>query len=406
MRAARLSTMATLLGAVVPAGVVTAACGKGRAPFASSALVAAHRTHDAGAEGGIIHIPLPALPDEDAAGICGRTVVPIVVDRVNLYFIVDNSGSMADPMGADAAVHNVIPSKYDAAGHAIHDVLMKVGHRVWYGAALFPGEGATQDDVCPAGGQVFTTSPGDDASYAAKGEEGPTLKRLERVLAQRPPDGLTPTAATLGALKSQLLSLSGKTYALLLTDGAPNCNDQAVCSAATCTPNIEGLCPEPPGVSCCDPSHGYDNRYCLDADPTLLAVEDLAGSGIQTFVVGMPGTEDYETLLDQLAVAGGTAQTGAHKYFPVQSEADLSTALQDIGLQVAITCDVPLAEQPPDRDQVNVYFDQSVVPLDAKDGWAWTGADSIRIVGSYCSMLQTGSVLRVQVVAGCPSITR
>src|SRR5882724_10057116 len=173
MRAARLFTTATLLGAVVPAGVTTA-CGQGRAPFASTSLAGDH-SHDGGAEAGIIHLPPPTLPEQDAPGVCGRTVVPIVVDRVNLYFIVDNSGSMADPMGTDAAMHNVIPSKYDAAGHAIRDILQKVGHRVWYGAALFPGEGATDKNICPAGGQVFKTSPGDDASYAANGEQGPTL---------------------------------------------------------------------------------------------------------------------------------------------------------------------------------------------------------------------------------------
>ena len=93
-------------------------------------------------------------------------------------------------------------------------------------------------------------------------------------------------------------------YAFLLTDGAPNCNATAGCGAETCTPNLEGGCGfDDPTINCCDPSLGlYDFRWCLDAQPTIDAVQYLADHGVQTFVIGMPGTDAYAQLLGRLAV--------------------------------------------------------------------------------------------------------
>jgi hypothetical protein len=397
-------TIESISRAAMLSALVLASCGKPeRAPFAPAEALGGAR--DAGPESGVLHIPPPTLPAEDAPGVCGRTKVPIVVDRPNFYFIVDASGSMSALMD-EPPVRGKIPSRYESAQIAIYDLLITVGHRVAFGAALFPAAGATEADVCPVGEEVFPTEVGDPPSYAAKGKVGPILTGLLRAMAGRSPSGLTPTAATIAGLKSKLLALHGRTYAFLLTDGAPNCNQATSCTAATCTPNIEGACPEPPGTSCCDPKLGYDNRWCLDSDPTTRAVADLHDSGIQTFVIGMPGTEAYASVLDDLAVAGGTAREAATKYYPVQNSSDLTSTLEQIGLSVAISCDIPLGEVPPDRDQVNVYFDQDVVPFDDKNGWTWTEDDSIRIVGSSCDLLQTGRVFEVQAVAGCPSITR
>src|SRR4029079_18618157 len=116
--------------------------------------------HDAGPDSNILHIPPPPLPGLDAPGICGRTVVPIGVDRPNLYSILDASGSMSLPM-KDLAAHGVIPQRIDAARAAIHDLLMVIGHRVSYGAALFPSDQQTQTVICPPGGEVFPTEAGD-----------------------------------------------------------------------------------------------------------------------------------------------------------------------------------------------------------------------------------------------------
>ena len=70
----------------------------------------------------------PAVSD---AGLCGDEVLPTQQDRPNLYFIIDASGSMADPFDGTQ-------NKYDAAVAAIVGVLELIGHRVSYGAARFP----------------------------------------------------------------------------------------------------------------------------------------------------------------------------------------------------------------------------------------------------------------------------
>jgi hypothetical protein len=382
------------------------ACGPAKhPPFTSTRTVGTVKPHDAGADG-LLHIAPPPLPGADAPGICGRTVVPIVVDRPNLYFILDASGSMSEPM-RDQAVHGVIPTRFGAARGAIHALLMKIGHRVSYGAALFPALQTDGVDVCPAGGEVFRTRPGDDGRYAAAAEEGPVLAALRKTLDKRSPSGLTPTAASVENVKSNLFALTGRTYAILLTDGAPNCGAAPRCSAATCTLNLESGCPEKPGVSCCDPANGnYAGTWCLDDAATVEAIGDLHANGIDTFVIGMPGTETYAAVLDGFAVAGGTAQPQEPFYYPVASTEDLVEALTRIGLSVAISCDIPLAEPPPDPANVNVYFDQTVVPLDDKNGWTWTDDGSIRLTGGACATLQSGIVVEVQVVAGCPSVTR
>src|SRR4051794_31416563 len=100
-------TIESLSCAAVLATLVVASCGTAEhAPFAPTET--GHRpTKPAASDSGIFHIPPPTLPPADAPGICGRTVVPIVVDRPNLYFIVDASGSMAELMD-EAPINGLI----------------------------------------------------------------------------------------------------------------------------------------------------------------------------------------------------------------------------------------------------------------------------------------------------------
>jgi hypothetical protein len=120
----------------------------------------------------------------------------------------------------------------------------------------------------------------------------------------------------------------------------------------------------------------------------------------------MPGTKSYASLLDRVAEAGGAARPTEPEYYAVDNADELTDNLRDISLSVAISCDIALAEPPPDKSQVNVYFGQTIVPLDAKDGWTWTDDTTVSIVGSACDELKSGRIQEVQVVAGCPTITR
>lgn len=349
-------------------------------------------------------LPDPEPPDPDSSTLCGSLVVPIVLTRPNFYFVLDASGSMDAPIPG-VAVNGIQLTRYRAAYLAIAEVLRAVGHRIRYGAAVFPGSADSSGPSCPPGKEILETGPGDPVSFALSGKDGPVLDRLLRLIVRHSPGGLTPTASTLRVLSDRVLGLEGETFVFLITDGAPNCNGDTPCTASSCTANVEGLCP--PELNCCDPAvTNLDWRWCLDADPTISAVRTLANHDIKTFVIGMPGTEEYGGLLDELALAGRTARDRSPFYYPVDTADQLTSTLKRIGADAAIKCTMTLEEAPPDRSLVNVYFDQVLVEQDPEDGWIWSGDDTIEMVGQSCRLLKAGDVLQVQVAAGCPTVVR
>jgi len=353
-----------------------------------------------GGGGGIDTGLMDGPPSPDAPGLCGNLVIPALEDPPNLYFIVDRSGSMSDNWPGSSY------NKYQNARIAIGKVLRAIGHRVRYGAAVFPQPGGVIDG-CGAGAEAFATQPGDPPGYAATGKDGPVLQALLGALNLLPSGG-TPIAPTIAALSPTLTALEGKTFVVLFTDGAPNCNPSLLCPAESCSLNIEGFvvndipCVAP--NNCCDQKVYLDGPlYCVDEAATQTEVANLAAAGIPTYVVGMPGSEAYSNLLDQLAVAGGTARPTAPLYYSVNDAENLADTLKQIGVKVAIKCSVDLESAPPDPNLVNVYFDENLVQLDPTDGWSWTSETSLEINGAACDKLKSGDVLQLQVVSGCPT---
>jgi hypothetical protein len=139
----------------------------------------------------------------------------------------------------------------------------------------------------------------------------------------------------------------------------------------------------------------------VDGDASVAAVAALGDAGINTFIVGMPGSEPYVELLNAMAEVGGTAREGALKYYPVEDTAELEASLKAIAASVSITCEIPLDYEPPDPDYVNVYFDGTLVEYDPSDGWEWAESGHVLIRGEACEQLSAGDVLEVQILAGC-----
>lgn len=335
----------------------------------------------------------------DPSGPCGEESIPAVENPPNLSFIIDHSASMGEELAGSGL------SKYENARIALSHVLKAIGHRVNYGAAIFPGLAGVTG--CEAGDQLMKVAAGDPPSYAREGKTGPRLRDLLQRLTIADVDGGTPVAATLDEMRSTLSLLSGDTYVVLITDGAPNCNRELSCGADACGPNIEGrsvagsACSG--GFNCCEPSaqNPAANLACVDGDASVTAVAALSDVGIQTFVVGMPGSEPYVDLLNMMADVGGTARPGALKYYPVEDTSELEASLKAIAASVAITCEIPLDYEPPDPDYVNVYFDGALVAYDPTDGWEWTEAGHVLIRGDACTQLSGGDVVEVQILAGC-----
>jgi hypothetical protein len=170
--------------------------------------------------------------------------------------------------------------------------------------------------------------------------------------------------------------------------------------------NIEGLCLL--AGNCCDPLLAGEGaqQNCVDSDASVAAVEAYAAAGIDTYVIGMPGSEAYASVLERLAIAGNTARQVPPLYYAVGDTAALEAALRTIGVEVAVTCDLGLAEAPPDPDLVNVYLDSTLLPSSPDEGWTWISATSVQIHGAACRTVLAGDVLQVNILSGCPTVLR
>ncbi|WP_437687524.1 vWA domain-containing protein [Sorangium sp. So ce176] len=328
-------------------------------------------------------------PPVDAGGLCGNQIHQVeIAEAPNLYFVLDASGSMLSAASSGA-------TRYDGVHEAAVDLVRNLGPLINVGAAVFPLD-ATADAPCRPGGEVFPVTPGDPFSDGQ--ERRPTTSRF-RSATRVVPLGGTPTAATLTALAPKLVELPGKTIVVLATDGGPNCNSSATCSAEECIANIEQQCPE---ENCCAPSGPSGPGGCLDRDDTVAAIARLAASGIDVYVVGIPGSEFYGDVLDQMALAGGTAQFVSPFYFKVDNLDTLGNVLSRIA-SIVVSCEFALADPPPEDGQTNVYLDEQLVPYDPENGWRWKSPAVVELLGEACQKLKSGRVGQVQIVSGCPT---
>jgi hypothetical protein len=331
----------------------------------------------------------PACTVGPEGGVCACVDQPLLVDVPNLYFVLDRSGSMVDS------------NKWGQVKVALAALLTQLGPRVRFGATVFPDP--SNMNGCGPGAEVFATRQGDFPA----GWEGPNTRALLTKLDSIGAAGGTPTAATLQAVLPIAQQLPGRTYVILATDGGPNCNPKAKCGFADCQPNIEseGACSPQGPVNCCLGSGYGGASSCNDGEPTVEAAAAIAGAGIPVYVLGIPGSAPYAAVLDELAGAGGTARTGEPQYYAVDTadQAALLAALKKIAATITGTCTLTLDAVPPDPGQINVFFDQSVLPQSGADGWTLDGS-TVTILGSSCQKILNGDVLDVRVVAGCPTI--
>ncbi|MEZ4314987.1 MAG: vWA domain-containing protein, partial [Polyangiaceae bacterium] len=175
-------------------------------------------------------------PPLDASGLCGNQLHQIISDAPNVYFVIDASGSMSAP-----AAPGTSTTRAERVRKAVLTLVKDLGALINVGAAVFPAD-ATEDDACLPGEQVMAVTPGDVEGTST------TFNKIKNAI-DVVPFGGTPTSATLDLLRPGIGALSGRTVVLLVTDGGPNCNFDAVCDGDGCLANIEGCS----GASCCNP---------------------------------------------------------------------------------------------------------------------------------------------------------
>ncbi len=386
MRAAVKGVVAALAATMA----LVAGCGSQKPPPAGDSAYQPGAGASGGGgfqDGGVSNKP-PGCGQKADGTFCDCVDTPLFADPPNMYFLLDRSGSMAEN------------DKWDAVRVVVAQILRSLGPRANFGATVFPGFDDTQ---CSLPREVLPISPGDPPGGQ---QDGPTTKKLLTVTAG-PPSGGTPTAEALRTVLQRLRNAKGKTFVILATDGGPNCNASGACTVDLCQPNIENVpgC-APGGQNCCAPPVGVPES-CLDSAATQSAVAALKSAGIPVYVIGLPGTSTpaYANLLDQLALAGGTALPASPKYYRVDStnSAVLLAALKKIAAQIVATCEFKLTTVPAQPNQVNVYFDEVVVPADPVNGWKIDG-QTVTLLGDSCTKVLSGDVLDVRIITGCPTV--
>lgn len=374
-----------LVGAVAVASLV-AACGSKRPPPSAGGGAFSEPSPGGGLGGDAGARKPPGCGQKDDGSYCDCIDVPLFTDPPNMYFVLDRSGSMAEG------------DKWDQVRQQVANVMRALGPRASFGATVFPG---FAQEACAPPLEVLSTRLGDSPSDASE----PTTTAMLQATAGAPSGG-TPTADALRFVLPIASKLAGKTFVVLATDGGPNCNRNAACGYDKCMPNIEDQpgCPVEGPANCCEPPAGYPES-CLDGDATTAAVSSLKAAGFPVYVIGIPGTERYASLLDALATAGGTAQTGSPKYFRVDSTSSdaLLGTLRKVAAKIVATCEFRLKSAPSDPNTVNVYLDEVVVPKDPTNGWKIDGG-VVTLLGDTCQRVLRGDALDVRIITGCPTV--
>lgn len=334
---------------------------------------------------------------------CGGTRLEATLAPVNLLLVVDKSGSMMDlPEGFSL-------DKWSAMKEALDAALSSAPESVRFGLLAYPYATALTIPLDCEGDLCCTVVEGGEAINVAVGPR--SVEAIGSALAQTSPGGGTPTAAALArALDYFTLGegrdLDGHRYVLLATDGGPNCNADLSCDASSCTPNLDGAA-QCAGVNCCEGA----GEFCLDDGAVIAAIDALRAAGIYTFVVGIPGTENYTPSLDAFARAGGVPQEGAdHDYFAVSAASGVSGltgVLKSITTELVRSCEIALTDPPAQPSLVNVAIDCQVLPKEGESGWEYDDPNaptSLIIRGPACDDIKAYGARRVDVVYGCTTI--
>ena len=243
-----------------------------------------------------------------------------------------------------------------------------------FGLMVFPNPAAQNE--CAEGEVQITPASGQSDN-------------INLVLSVHVPDqqyGGTPTALSLEEAGRALLEAnpgSDNNYILLATDGGPGCNYDLDYMNCEC---LSEWCWEMPA-------------NCLDDARTVSTVLNLNLQGIQTFVVGIPGSEDFGAVLDQMAVAGGTAVDGGH--YAVSNDIELGDALSTTtgGL---VPCSYHLQEPVDDIESLIVRIDGIVIQRDVthQNGWDLVNG-YLELYGTACSSLRDGQPHSVRALYDC-----
>lgn len=276
---------------------------------------------------------------------CTRgTIENLLPDIAEIVLVADRSGSMQARFSDGS-------TRWGALRSAVNIVLPRVEDAFDIGLELFPIGGYCS---VPPSGITFPPSRG-------------TARLITDLMQRIGPDGNTPTRAAIDGVARYFRDnpTTRRRFVLLATDGAPNCGSPV--------------------------------------NEVVSSLTALRATGVDTFVLGVPGPRDA---LNQMAVAGGRGRPGSTSFYDASSTRQLIDAMNAI-TGAANSCEYPVPSGLPviaDLAQFRVLLGGSVIANDATNGWSFTDASRsrLRFNGSSCATLRTGTVIGAVVTYNCP----
>lgn len=341
-------------------------------------------------------------------GYCGGMWIELTVLPTNVMFVIDRSSSMLDPAdghiptedeigscsetNADPATGITYTTRWDNVCEAVKTIAAEYEENVNFGLVLFPGPGSLDGIMTP---ELFCTGPVASPKVMVEphSESAGDIQSVVDNAGNNPicSGGFTPARygliAAIDALNRPVEP--GPGVIILATDGAPNCNpDLPPCSGADCTT----------GTPFCDGMFGTIG--CLDNAIVDTISEFLEGE-IKTYVIGIPGSEEFSAVLDAMAVAGGTARSESPKYYEVSDRDELISTLGVI-TDAEISCVFELDSIPENTNDINVLVDDQPLRRDDPDGFVYNEEDNtIELLGRTCEDLKSGGIGNVKFLFGC-----
>jgi len=342
-------------------------------------------------------------------GWCEGFWIELARTQTSVLYVVDRSTTMLDP--ADGSVpdpgdmgscqtDNYAPAsgiafttKWEEYGAAIGTSAQAMDDNVNMGLVLVPGPGTVGTGMINpelfCQGTVTTPVLQVDPDPGTGGDIADMLDDADNFPICNA--GLAPVRKALESAANAIeVHEPAPGIVLLVLDGAPNCNlASPLCGDEECAdlPDF------------CNGSNGTVG--CLDATATVALLEEMEGDGVKTYVIGIPGSEDFSDVLDAMADAGGTAQSGDTKYFAVTSAEELGAALDGI-VEDAVSCVFELDDAPPNADDINVAVDGTPLVTGDADGFEFDAdGNAIELVGQACDDLLAGDISEVKFLYGC-----
>jgi hypothetical protein len=301
-------------------------------------------------------------------------------------------------------------SKWQITRDALTNALDSFGASTWLGLMFYPYPPGTPAD------QIFAGAPCEchpdvnfflsENTVPAAALDNAQRMQVTQALGNALVTGSTPTHAAYRQAVDYLrnTNFSGGKYVVLITDGEPT---YGLTDAGAC--------------------FGIGTQR-VDSTALIAEVATAFASGIQTFVIGSPGSEGAREDLSRMAEEGGTARPGCSSapgsneycHLDMTTEPDFGAALASALGQVAEQTQDPCSYELPmptdgqsiDRGKVNVSYtdtDGNTVEVardpsltDCNSGWQYSeDQNQILLCPDTCGAVMNNGNTDVNILVGC-----